>query len=283
MTAKGGIFMLRKHRNDGQVLWISQNQIQPNPYQPRKQFDYDALEGLAESIRQNGILQPLTVRRSESFGYEVIAGERRLRAAKILGLEKLPCIIVHFSDETTALSTLLENIQRKDLDFFEESEAIVQMMSMYHMTEDELAKRLGKASSCITEKLKLLRLPEDIRLEILETGLSEYHARALLRLETAEQIRTAMSEITQNHYNGAQTDKLIERLLGTEPPPKKPPLILFKDVQLFVNTINHAIDTMQRSGIAADSVQTETEDYIQYVVRIPKKKGAVIRSDTSGT
>lgn len=270
--------MLSKQKSGGQILLIPHEDIHPNRNQPRKRFDCDELEGLAESIRQNGIIQPLIVRSLENGQYELIAGERRLRAARIVGVARIPCVVMQISDEKSALLALLENVQRQNLGFFEESEALIHIMRLYCLSQEELAAKLGKAPSTISNKLRLLKLPPDVRLEISKANLTERHARALLKLENEAQMRRALSIIIERRLNVAETDKLVDQMLQNGIKPRKPPLKLFKDVRLFVNTLNHAVDTMRRAGIEADSVKSETEEYIEYVVRIPKSSGYVIRA-----
>lgn len=273
--------MQSKIKTAGHVLLIPQEDILPNRSQPRKQFDADALESLAESIRQNGVLQPLTVRRMANGMYELIAGERRLRAARLVGVRRLPCIVMDVSDESSAVFALLENMQRQDLGFFEEAEALSRIMLQYDLTQEDLAARIGKAPSTISNKLRLLRLPEDVRREIIRMDLTERHARALLKLDTAENMRHALAQIIHAHMNVAQTDAYIAQLLRPPEPQHRQPLILFKDVRLFVNTLTHAVDTMRRAGIAAEAVKTETDDLIEYVVRIPKTASHTVRKTRS--
>lgn len=273
--------MQSKIKTAGHVLLIPQEDILPNRSQPRKQFDADALEGLAESIRQNGVLQPLTVRRMTNGMYELIAGERRLRAARLVGVRRLPCIVMDVSDEGSAVFALLENMQRQDLGFFEEAEALSRIMLQYDLTQEQVAARIGKGPSTISNKLRLLRLPEDVRREIIRMDLTERHARALLKLDTAEDMRQALTQIVRAHMNVAQTDAYIAQLLHPPEPPHRQPLILFKDVRLFVNTLSHAVETMRRAGIAAEAVKTETDDMIEYVVRIPKNAAHTVRRSRS--
>lgn len=270
--------MLSKAKCGGQILLIPHEEIHPNRDQPRKRFDCDELEGLAQSIRQNGIIQPLIVRPLENGEYELIAGERRLRAARIVGINKIPCIAMQISNEKSAVLALLENVQRQNLGFFEESEALIHIMRLYNLSQEQLASKLGKAPSTISNKLRLLKLPVEVRLDIIKAGLSERHARALLKLDNPAQVKRALSIIIERRLNVAETDKLISQMLQNGIKPKNPPLKLFKDVRLFVNTLNHAVDTMRRAGIEADSVKSETEEYIEYVVRIPKNSGYVIRA-----
>lgn len=273
---------LNKPKIGGQILLIPHEDIIPNRNQPRKRFDCDELEGLAESIRRNGILQPLTVRQLENGQFELIAGERRLRAARIVGLAKIPCIIMDISDESSAIFALIENLQRKDLGFFEESEALANVMYAYNLSQDDLASKLGKAPSTVSNKLRLLKIPDDLRFEIAKANLTERHARALLKLENEAQMKRALSIIIERRLNVAETDKLITQILERGITQRKAPIKLFKDVRIFVNTLNHAVETMQRSGIDADSVKTETEEYIEYVVRIPKSTGYTIRAKKNG-
>lgn len=269
-----------KPKSGGNILMIPEQEIMPNPTQPRRHFDRQELANLAQSIRANGILQPVTVRTIPG-GYELIAGERRLRAARLAGLTHIPCILINADDRKTALFSLLENLQRQDLSFFEEADAIQKLMRVYGLSQEEAARKLGMAQSTLSNKLRLLRLPESIRLTLEREQLTERHARTLLRLETAAQMEEALSRIIDEKLNVAQSEKLIEQLLQkpvSEKKGKKAPIKLFKDVRLFVNTLNHAVDTMKRAGISAASSRNETDEYIEYIVRIPKNGETVIRS-----
>lgn len=259
-----------KMRPDGQILSISQNDILPNPNQPRKRFDYDELEGLAQSIRANGILQPLMVRALENGKYELIAGERRLRAARLTGMTKIPCIVNDISETDSAVFAVIENLQRQDLDYFEEAEALALLVSDYHMGQDELSKKLGMAQSTLSNKLRLLKLSEEMRYKISRAGLSERHARALLTLTDEVQRARALSIIIDRHLTVNESESLIEQMLRKNETPKKQMLRGFKDIRIFINTLNNAVDTIRRAGIDADSVKTETDEYVEYIVRIPK-------------
>lgn len=269
-----------KPKSGGNILMIPEQEIMPNPTQPRRHFDRQELANLAQSIRANGILQPVTVRTIPG-GYELIAGERRLRAARLAGLTHIPCILINADDRKTALFSLLENLQRQELSFFEEADAIQKLMRVYGLSQEEAARKLGMAQSTLSNKLRLLRLPESIRLTLEREQLTERHARTLLRLETAAQMEEALSRIIDEKLNVAQSEKLIDQLLQkpvSEKKGKKAPIKLFKDVRLFVNTLNHAVDTMKRAGISAASSRNETDEYIEYIVRIPKNGETVIRS-----
>lgn len=270
-----------KYKIGGQIILIPQEEIYPNPNQPRRRFDFDELEGLAQSIRQNGIIQPLAVRVNNRGEYELISGERRLRASRLVGITQVPCIIMEASDEKSALFALLENVQRCDLDFFEEAVAIEKLLTDYGMTRDEICKKLGKAPPTISNKLRLLRLPEEIRMRITQENLTERHARALLKLTSVSQIERAMSIIAEKRLNVAETERLVSQILTNDSRHRQPTVKLFKDVRIFVNTLNHAVDTMRRAGIEADSAKSETDEYIEYIVRIPKSRNCYIKAKKS--
>jgi len=270
-----------KYKIGGQIILVPQEEIYPNPNQPRQRFDFDELEGLAQSIRQNGIIQPIAIRINEEGKYELISGERRLRASRLVGIPRIPCIIMDASDEKSALFALIENIQRTDLGFFEEAQAIENLITQHGMTRDEVCKKLGKAPPTISNKLRLLRLPENVRIKIVQENLSERHARELLRLTTLNQVERALSIIAEKRLTVAESEKLITQILNSDCKRKQPPMKLFKDVRIFVNTLNHAVDTMRRAGIEADSAKSETDEYIEYIVRIPKTGNCVIKTRKS--
>ena len=254
------------------VQYIPLGRIRPNPQQPRRSFDEEGLAELAASIRSCGILQPLTVRRAGD-GYELVAGERRLRAARIAGLREVPCLVAQVGEEDSALLALMENLQRRDLDCWEEAQAIARLISRYGLSQEEAARRLGRAQPTVANKLRLLRLPEDVRALLRENGLTERHARALLKVDDPEVMWTVLRAVTDRHLNVEQTESMIAHLLGEDAPADKhrrKVVPLFRDVRIFVNTVNKAIATMQASGIDAVSNKTETDDYIEFHVRIPK-------------
>lgn len=275
-----GVICLKnaKYKIGGQIILLPQEEIYPNPNQPRSRFDFDELEGLAQSIRQNGIIQPIAVRVNSKGNYELISGERRLRASRLVGISQIPCIIMDAGDDKSALFALIENMQRCDLGFFEEASAIEKLIVDFKMSREEVCRKLGKAPPTISNKLRLLKLPEDIRLKITQEGLTERHARALLRLTSRSQLDRALSIITERHLTVSESEKLIEQMLSNDKGRKKPTVKLFKDVRIFVNTLNHAVDTMRRAGIEADSAKSETDEYIEYIVRIPKTRSCVIKT-----
>ncbi len=255
-----------------EVQRIATEKLLPNPYQPRKQFKSEDLLSLAESIKENGILQPLLARRiNNSDYYEIIAGERRLRAAILANLATVPCLIVDCDYEESAVYSIIENIQRSDLSFFEEAQAISQMQNHFGMTQEQIAKRLGKSQSALSNKLSLLKLPADVRYFIEKEGLTERHARALLKLESEKQMWTALNLIKDKGWNVQQTEEYINSVTNKAVKPHKNNIVkIFKDVRIFVNTVNKAINTMKEAGIPAESNKTETDDYIEFFVRIPK-------------
>ena len=259
-----------KNKANCQIQLISHEDILPNPNQPRVRFDYDELEGLATSVRTSGLLQPINVRPLEDGKYELISGERRLRAARMVGLSKLPCIVMDVSDEQSALFALIENVQRQNLDFFEEAEAVERLMTEHGLSQDEISKKLGKAQSTLSNKLRLLRLPEDMRYKISSAGLTERHARALLLLPDNSARNRALDIIIDRHLNVAESEKLISDILKRRKSGNRPAIKGFKDMRIFINTLNHAVDTIRKAGIDADTAKSETDEYFEYVIRIAK-------------
>jgi len=260
-----------KEKVVNRVVEIEIDKIVPNPYQPRKIFDSE-INGLAESIRQNGLLQPLTVRKADEH-YELIAGERRLRAVKMLGFSTVQCIIIDMTERNSAVMALVENIQRKDLQFFDEAIALEKLIDFYGMTQEDAAMKLGKSQSTIANKLRLLKLSSVVRENICRYNLTERHARALLKLNDEQKQIEIVEIIHSRGLNVEATERLIENIIT-----KKEELEsihrrsgAFKDIRLFVNTINKAVEMMKAAGINADSQKKQQDGYIEYVVRIPTK------------
>ena len=261
----------------GGILYLRADDLAPNPTQPRKSFDDEALQELADSIRQYGVLNPLTVR-LRCGEYELVAGERRLRAAKLAGLREVPCILVDASMEDSSLIALVENLQRRDLDCVEEASALRQLIRMFGLSQEEAARRIGKSQSAVANKLRLLKLPEEVLSALRSGELSERHGRALLRLTTADQQREAMRHILDNDLNVAATDAYIEALLtapepesGEDRPAPRRSFVL-KDVRVFLNTLSHSIEVMKQGGIAAGMKREETADSLILTISIPKNK-----------
>ena len=249
------------------ISYIATEKLLPNPNQPRHQFQSEEMLALANSIKENGILQPLLIRRMNNSDYcEIIAGERRLRAAILAGIDTVPCIEMDIDREQSAVYSILENVQREDLSFFEEAAAIGQLMTVFGMT-------LGKSQSALSNKVRLLKLPVDVRYFIEKEHLTERHARALLNIENEKDIWTVLNVIKERHLNVAQTESYIATFYAKPKPKKRTTHPIYKDFRIFVNTVNKAIKTMQDSGIDAVSDKTETDDYIEYRIKIPKVAG----------
>lgn len=268
-----------KEKQVNRVISIHINEIFPNPNQPRTEFNEQELQQLSDSIRVNGLLQPLTVRKNVYQQYELISGERRLRASKLAGLTEIPAIVVDTDERQSAIFALIENIQRADLNFFEEAIAIKNLISEWNITQEEASERLGKAQSTLANKLRLLKLGSEEQQMILQNGLTERHARALLKINDEKKRTQALIHIVEKKMNVVQAETFIEQLLS-EPKPEKKRILIIKDVRLFINTINKALDTMKRAGIKAEAEKKQDDEFIEYVVRIPIK-GSFAQGRTS--
>jgi len=260
------------------VVSIPVGEIVPNPAQPRKLFDSQALFELSESIARYGIIQPLSVRKIGKQ-YELVAGERRLRAAKMAGLTEVPCIILELSGEDSSVIALIENIQRRDLDYIEEAEALAKLIKDFGMSQEEAAKRISRSQSAVANKLRILKLSPEILYVLRESGLTERHARALLRLPTEELRQQALEHMVVRQLTVAKSEEYIEDLLDAakeeeESTQKKKPSYIIKDVRLFLNSINRSLGIMRDSGVAAVYDKSETDEDIILMITIPKKKSA---------
>lgn len=263
-----------KNKANTQIQFLPHELIKPNPQQPRVRFDYNELEGLACSIRANGLLQPINVRALENGEFELISGERRLRAARMIGMTKLPCIVMNVSDQQSALFAIIENVQRENLDFFEEAVAIERLMTDYGLSQDEISEKLGKAPSTLSNKLRLLRLSDEIRDKISYAGLSERHARALLTLPDNNTRKRVLDIVIERHLTVAETERLIQDVHRRRKGSRKPQTKAYKDMRIFLNTLNHAVDIIRKAGIEADTAKSETDEYFEYVIRISKPEEA---------
>ena len=237
---------------DTQVRWLPVEQIAPNPHQPRREFAPGPLAELAESIRRHGIIQPLSVRRRDD-GWELIAGERRLRAAKLAGLQTVPCLEMQVDKQDSAILALIENIQRRDLHYLEEATAIAAYLRQSGSTQEEAAALLGRSPSALANKLRLLRLSPDCCRLLTEHDLTERHARALLRLEDEEERLNALHHIIRQHLNVAQTEQYIDKRLAQlqTTPPSGRRVFLLKDVRLFLNSLDRGMRLVREAGIGA--------------------------------
>lgn len=252
----------------GQVYAIPVGDIRPNPEQPRKAFSYQQLLELAQSIAENGLINPLTVCFRD--GHPVlVAGERRLRAVKLLGMETVPCLVRPAEGENGALLALIENLQRVDMNCFEEAEGIRRLMEVYGLTQEETARRLGYSQPTVANKLRLLRLTEPQRERMKAAGLTERHARALLRVEPDEQRDGLLDRVIRERMTVARTEQLVARVLAAQTPPPRRPVMLVKDIRLFANTVEHAVDALRQAGLPASCHKSETDRFVEYTVRIP--------------
>jgi len=255
---------LKTNMETGRVVFLPAKAIYPNPCQPRKLFREESLEELAESIRQHGILQPLSVRRVGTR-YELIAGERRLRAGILAGLTEIPCIVMQMTEQESAMTALVENLQRQDLDFIEEAQGIDLLLRQYAMSQEQVAKLLGKSQSGIANKLRLLRHSPQVLEAIRQAELTERHARALLKLSTDYQKIQAIATISRQGMSVARTEQYIETLLNQEDSDRPR-----ASVGAFLSYLNQSLARIQLSGISAVSERRETESQIVLTITIPK-------------
>ena len=255
---------LKTYMETGRVVFLPARAIKPNPAQPRRIFREDALEELAESIRHHGILQPLSVRRVGTT-YELIAGERRLRAGIQAGLTELPCIVMNMDDKESGTAALIENLQRQDLHFIEEAQGIQKLMEQWTMSQEQASRLLGKSQSAVANKLRLLRHSVNVLRAIREGNLTERHARALLKLPTEPQKMQAIHMIVKLGMSVARTESYIDSLLQS--PNEKPQRA---NVGAFLNNLNQSLAKIQLSGIPAISERRETDSQIVLTITIPK-------------
>lgn len=253
----------------GKVVFLPLASIRPNPAQPRKVFDAQLLQELAASIRQYGILQPLTVRRKQGY-FELVAGERRLRAAGLAGLSEAPCLLVSVDDQDAGLLALMENLQRRDLDYIEQAQGLARLMQEFHLTQEQAARKLGKSQPAVANKLRLLKLSPCV-LELLRAyRLSERHARALLRLDE-EQTQTRVLQLIAAHdWTVAKTERYIDELLAAAPEKGKLGRFVLRDMRVFFNALDHQLDLIRAAGFDPQTEQRETEREIVLTIRIPK-------------
>ena len=272
------VLSLVSGREERTLRRIRVSDIARNPNQPRKYFDPEAIAQLAESIRQYGVLNPLTVRRSPSGGYELVAGERRLRAARVAGLNDVPCLVIAADNEDSSAIALVENLQRRDLDFFEEAYGFKRLIDQYGLTQEEAARKVGKTQSAVANKLRLLRLSQQNMELIRSAGLTERHARCLLRLDKEEDRINATHYIIEHDLNVSRSEQYIEQLLHEQqaeaeaqaPASQERKVVrLIKDVRFFLNTLNRAVGVMVDAGIGATVEQSESDDGLTLTINIP--------------
>ena len=269
--------------DSNRVLFLPVDAIAPNPDQPRRVFPQHELEELAASIRSLGLLQPLTVRRGER-GWELVAGERRLRAAKLAGLTEVPCLSLQIDSQRSSLLALVENLQRRDLDFWEEALALNKLISTYHLSQEEAARRIGKSQSAVANKLRLLKLPTPVLERLRDGGATERHARALLPLGDPVLQTQAADTILKEKLTVAQTEALVDRLLhpASPAPPVRRPRRVFvvKDVRLFLNSLNRGMALMRSAGVDAQCSREDREEEILLTIHIPRRAQEHVSRET---
>lgn len=264
------------------IFMLSPKEITPNPSQPRRFFTDDAILRLADSIRLHGIIQPLAVRRPENgTGYELVAGERRLRAAKRLGLSRVPCVLVDADSEESAHMAIVENIQRENLNMFEQAQAIYTLMQVHCLTQEKIAEQLSCSQSYVANKLRLLKIPEEDKAEILASSLTERHARALLRIKDPDRRRSAMHTVIRRNMNVAAAEEYIDGLLEAEKngegnfthsaEKERTSRIFVRDVRILYNTIERAVETVRLSGIEVETQRMERADDTRIVITVPRQ------------
>lgn len=275
----------KKRKADGRIYWLPTGEIRQSQAQPRRSFEREGIEELARSIDRYGILQPLTVRRRQGW-YELVAGERRLRAAMLLGMTEVPCLITDVNMEEASVLALVENLQRRDLSFLEEAEGISRLIKLFGMSQEEAAQRLGKSPSAVANKLRLLRLPSDVLEKLGAHGLTERHGRALLRLESAQKQREALDRMIELGMNVAASERYVDAILSQQKCPGTAHdalcapadqstgagrrTFVMKDIRMFYNTVRRGVDLMKQGGIEAEIERCETAESIILTISIPK-------------
>lgn len=268
----------RAEKNEGlkNITYINIDNIRPNPYQPRKQFNKAAMEELCESIRQYGVIQPINVRRITNNSYELVAGERRLRAATMAGLKEIPAIIINVDDNDSAVMALIENLQREDLSYLEEAEGYNHLISEHGFTQEELAQKIGKSQSTIANKIRLLKLSPMVKKILSDNNLTERHARALLKLHDEQLQLKVLKLVCEKGLNVKRTEELVEKAIekytrqAQENVAEKKFTRAIKDIRIFVNTIKQAVELMKKSGLNVKAAQLDRGEYLEFIVRIPK-------------
>lgn len=260
------------HREE--ILELAVDEVVPNPFQPRRIFDPSQLEDLANSIRQYGVLQPVIVRQVDGH-YELVSGERRYRASRLAGAETIPALVRNLDDKEVAEMALIENLQREDLNYFEEAEGYALLIEEFQITQEEVARRMGKSQPTIANKLRLLNLAPEVRQEISVDVITERHARSLLKLKNPQQQLEVLHKIYKSNLNVRQTDEYVENLLISEEKNrreqnKKKMTKAIKDMKIFVNSIKGTVKTIQDAGWPAEVLETEHEDYVEVTIRLPK-------------
>lgn len=271
------IFGLTDKTDNEEIKQIPVEEIVPNPYQPRTVFDDEKIDELCQTIRTHGLIQPIVVRVRDGR-YELIAGERRLRATRKLGMERIPAIVKEFNDSQTASIALIENLQREGLTAIEEAVAYQKLIDLHNLTQESLAQRLGKGQSTIANKLRLLHLPQEIQDALLSRKVTERHARALIPLKEPELQNKVLLEILEREWNVKQTEVRVKQLLELAENPKsekdaKPRWKAFsRDTRIAINTVRQSIDMVIQTGLPVETAEEDHDEFYQFTIRIPKNK-----------
>lgn len=260
----------KKNKEINKVVLIPIENIRKSSSQPRTHFDTESLEELAQSISANGLLQPVTVRKLGDNLYELIAGERRTMAFKKLGYDVIPAIVEDFSEEQSIVLTLIENLQRKDLNYFEEAIGIAQLMHELGLNQQQVSRRLGKAQSTVANKLRLLKYSPETQQKMIDANFTERHARAMLKLPDENCVNAAIAAVAKDNFNVEQTEQLVASMLKKMSPKQGTRIIVIKDMRMFMNSIQKAISTMNQAGIPVDTSKIENENYVEVHIKIPK-------------
>ena len=278
-TEQEGGSVIKHFSGEINVIRVPVEKIQANPYQPRKDFEPEALEDLAASIAEYGVLQPLLVARGNDDNFLLIAGERRLRASKMAGLLDVPVIVSSYTEQQIAEIALIENLQREDLHFLEEAEGYEKLMTQFNLTQEAMAVRVGKKQSTIANKLRLLNLPLEIRNVLKEAQLTERHGRALLKLKNSELQEQVLKQIIKNGWNVKQTEEHIAKLLDEAAPKQKKRLVIVNDVRIYLNSVKKIVSTINDAGIPAQIKQEMDGDDVVVTLRIKNTKKPQIASN----
>lgn len=269
--------------NQMKIEYIKVNEIRPNPNQPRKFFDISSLNELTDTVKTYGVCQPITVRLINGKSYELVSGERRLRAAKNAGLETIPAIVVSMSDNKSAIIAMVENLQRQNLNFIEEAEGYNNLINDYGLTQEELAQKMGKSQSAVANKLRILRLPKSILETIHENGLTERHARALLKISDEIIQKSILDKVIEDDLNVKNTEALVNETLKKIKNDEiyeieKKEIHSFGDSRLILNTIKHTVDIINKTGVGAEYTIEEKDDRTEIVICVPKSKIIELKS-----
>ena len=262
------------------VREVPVDEIHTNPFQPRRWFREEPLAELASSVKEYGVLQPLLVRRDGHRRYELIAGERRLRASRLAGLATVPVLEVEMSDQEVAEVGLIENLQREDLHFLEEAESFKQLMGFFGLTAEKLAERMGKSPSVIFGRLRLLKLDAEVREAVVQSGITEKHARSLLKLEDPAAQLAVVGKIVEQGLTTREADQWINLTVADQqakkqekPQPSEKALNNVRDVRIVLNLLRHMTRDLKRDGLKVEMNQKEEDGFLKVELLIPMKKG----------